>query len=301
MPELPEVETIRRGLEKRIVGKTITDLSFDWPKGFLGKKEDVVSREVERVERRAKVLRIKLGGDYNLLFHLKMTGQLIYRAAQLRQGFAGPRNQNFSGGHPSHDWHDKLPNSTTRIVFTFNDNSKLFFNDLRKFGWCKVLKDEEIVKIFGDDYGLEPFDSKSGQVSAEFTPEYLMLKAKSIPNRTIKQFLMDQTIIAGVGNIYADEALFDVKIMPTRKVKDISLSDWKKLIQSVIKILELGIAHGGTTDSDYVNVDGKNGGMQDYLKVYHKAGQKCSSNCGGTIERMTVGGRGTHYCGKCQK
>lgn len=293
MPELPEVETIKRGLNKRIVGKNITDLSFDWPKSFLGKKEDVVGREVKGVERRAKVIRINLSGDYNLLFHLKMTGQLIYRAAQLRQGFAGPQNQDFSGGHPDHNWHAKLPNSATRIIFTFNDGSKLFFNDLRKFGWCKVLNNDQIEKIFCDEYGVEPFDSK-------FTVDYLLLRAKKNPNRTIKQFLMDQTIVAGIGNIYADEALFSSGVLPTRKIKEISLSEWKSIRENVLKILELGIKHGGTTDSDYVNAEGEKGGMQNYLKVYRKAGESCPKECGGKIDRMVVGGRGTHFCENCQ-
>lgn len=294
MPELPEVETIRRGLEKRIVDRTITDIEIRYPKTFQGNGGKVANNRVKSTERRAKVLAIRMNNSYNLLFHLKMTGQLIWRAAQLRSSSsAEPRNQDFSGGHPDHNWHADLPNSTTAVVFTFDDDSKLFFNDLRKFGWCKVLSDEDLSKIFDTEYGLEPFDQN-------FTAEYLINKAKRIPNRKIKQFLTDQTIIAGIGNIYADELLFDARISPVRKVSEISEREWGKMVKSTIKILNLAIDQGGTTDSDYVNADGGKGGMQNYLKVYRKAGLDCPAKCGGKIERIVVGGRGTHFCPRCQ-
>jgi len=291
MPELPEVETIRRGLENKIVGKKITDIDILWHKSFLGDKEKILGLEVLGVSRRAKLVRIELPNNLNLVFHLKMTGQIIHETLK-------PKTQNlvtdFAGGHPDHEWHHKQPGKYTRIIFTFDDDSKLFFNDLRKFGWCKVLTNDEVEAIYKKDYGLEPIDKN-------FTVEYLLEKGKHIPNRNIKQFLMDQTICAGMGNIYTDEALFDASISPLRKIKDIKLSEWKIVITSMQKVLNLGIKYGGTTDSDYVNVDGKKGGMQDYLKVYHKAGEVCPNSCGGKIERISVGGRGTHYCPICQK
>lgn len=282
MPELPEVETIKKGLTEKIVGKTITDLNFDVAKSFQGKKEDIIGSRVTDIERRAKLIRVKLSNDLNLLFHLKLTGQLIYIENQKR----------FAGGHPSHDWHAKLPNSNTRMTLAFDDKSKLFFNDMRKFGWCKVLTDQEVDEIFGG-YGIEPFTEK-------FTTEYLMLKAKKIPNRKIKQFLTDQEIIAGIGNIYADEALFESKISPERRLKDISLSEYKKLTEAILLVLKKGIEYGGTTDSDYVKSDGTKGGMQDHLKVYHRTGKPCLG-CKGVVKRMTLGGRGTHFCPSCQK
>lgn len=284
MPELPEVETIRRGLSERIVGKTIKDISIDNPKSFIGKKEDVVGSSVKDVERRAKVICITLSNNLNLLFHLKLTGQLIVI----------DQNERFAGGHPSHDWHAELPNSNTRIIFELSDNIKLYFNDMRKFGWCKVLTDGEVAAIYKKDYGYEPLDK-------EFTVEYLLSKGKRIPNRNIKQFLMDQTIAAGMGNIYTDESLFEAKISPLRKVKDISMPEWKTLIESMRLVLNKGIKYGGTTDSDYVNIDGKKGGMQDHLNVYHKTGNPCAYGCGGKVIRISVGGRGTHYCPLCQK
>jgi len=296
MPELPEVETIKRGLAKRIVGKTIRDLEVRYPKTFQGDKMEVEGHKVEGLKRRAKVLAIKLDNNFNLLFHLKMTGQLIYKqeSGETNQELRAKGEDYFAGGHPDHEWHAKLPDKTTALVFHFNDDSVLFFNDMRKFGWCKVLTNDELEKLFKDEYGPEPFDQ-------EFNYEYLIRQAAKIPNRNAKQFLTDQSIIAGIGNIYVDEALFDARISPLRKVKDISLSEWKKIIESVKKVLEMGIEFGGTTDSDYVNAEGKKGGMQDHLKVYHKTGEPCSGDCGGVVERITVGGRGTHYCQNCQK
>ncbi len=290
MPELPEVETIKRGLSDKIVGQKITDIEILWHKSFIGKKEDVIGADVADIVRRAKVIQIKLSNNLNLLFHLKMTGQIIHEHKVKNDG----EIIDFAGGHPSHDWHAKLPNSNTRIIFTFDDGSKLFFNDMRKFGWCKVLTNEEINAIYKKDYGLEPLDEN-------FTVEYLLEKAKRIPNRNIKQFLMDQTIAAGMGNIYTDETLFDAKISPLRKIKDIKISEWKNLISSMQKVLTLGIKYGGTTDSDYVNIDGKKGGMQDYLKVYHRHNQFCPNSCGGKITQIRIGGRGTHWCPNCQK
>lgn len=283
MPELPEVETIKIGLSKKIIGKKIVDIDVRNKKSFQGDIRDVVGNKIISVERRAKLIRIKLDNDLNLLFHLKLTGQLIVIDKKSR----------FAGGHPSHDWHAKLPNTNTRIIFTFSDKSKLFFNDLRKFGWCKVLKSETIVRLFDNDYGFEPLDK-------DFTVEYLLSKAKRIPNRNIKQFLMDQKIAAGMGNIYTDEALFEARISPLRKVKDIKMAEWQKLIESMKIVLTSGIKYGGTTDSDYVNAEGKKGGMQEHLKVYHRTGKPCFG-CKGVVKRITIGGRGTHYCPTCQK
>ena len=314
MPELPEVETIRRGLEKRIVGKVIADIEVLVLKSLEGDKSKVVGYRVKSIGRRAKVIAIRLENGYNLLFHLKMTGQLIYRGSSVVSSLSTndqrPTFDQFAGGHPDHEWHAKLPNKTTAIIFTFNDKSRLFFNDMRKFGWCKVLTDDQLEKVFKEDYGPEPLDSSlsraksrdSGQANSgeEFTAEYLMRQAAKIPNRNAKQFLTDQKIIAGIGNIYVDEILFECRISPLRKVRDIKLSEWKNIIENTKKVLEKGIKYGGTTDSDYVNAEGKKGGMQDHLNVYHRTGQPCPAGCGGKVERITVGGRGTHYCPVCQ-
>lgn len=303
MPELPEVETIRRGLSEKIVGKKILDLTFDWPKSFQGDSADVVGKKVVSVQRRAKTIQVELNDDKNLLFHLKMTGQLIYRNV-LAIKSDEKSGDFFAGGHPDHDWHLPLPNKHTRIVFTFDDDSKLFFNDLRKFGWCKVLSGKELLAIHDEKYGLEPIrlvGTRSAQAFPGFNAEYLIKFAEKYPNRKIKQFLLDQTIIAGIGNIYADEALFAAKISPYRVASDVTKDEWAKLVKVIIEILDLAIKKGGTTDSDYVNVEGKKGGMQDYLKVYHKEGEPCANKCGNFVHRTTIAGRGTHYCPTCQR
>lgn len=312
MPELPEVETIKRGLEKRIVGKTISDVDIRSHKIFQGQSKDVIGKKVIGLKRRAKILCICLEEDINLLFHLKMTGQLIYRSVLLRQDSAGQqidREDRFAGGHPSNDWVAELPNEFTRILFTFDDSSKLFFNDMRMFGWCKVLTNKEVEDIFHEDYGPEPFDStptdrgftRDKPHSEKFTVEYLMRMAARYPNRKVKQFITDQKIIAGVGNIYADESLFDAKISPLRPVKDINMKEWEKLRKSVIKSLELGIKWGGASVDTYVNAEGKVGDAHLHTKVYRHTGAPCPDGCGGTVKKITLGGRGTHYCPNCQK
>lgn len=289
MPELPEVETIKRGLEKFVIAKTIKSVDFDWPKSFQGEKKDIIGTKITDVRRRAKMIVIKLknnSNNLNLLFHLKMTGQLIYRGKDEAHQFAG--------GHPDHEWHAKLPTKHTRIIFEFSDKTKLFFNDLRKFGWCKVLTDEELKNALKKFSEVEPFTDK-------FNVEYLKSFTKKIPNRKIKQLLMDQELITGIGNIYADEILFAAGVLPTRKIKDIKPNEWQIIHDKTLKILKKAIKHGGTTDSDYVNADGHKGGMQNHLKVYHRKGEACLNKCGGKVERIKIGGRGTHFCPKCQK
>jgi formamidopyrimidine-DNA glycosylase len=282
MPELPEVETIRRGLLSKIVSKKIASVEVENAKSFQGKAEDVTGRKILNIERRAKNIRLKLEGGVNILIHMKMTGQLIFI----------DHNKRFAGGHPSHDWHALLPNKHTRVTFAFDDGTMLFFNDLRKFGWCKVMTDEEIEKVFSL-FGPEPF-------SGAFTVDYLQKRAERIPARTIKQFIMDQEIIAGIGNIYADESLFCARLMPRTKVGFLNKTDWEKLRTCILEVLEKGIKYGGTTDSDYVDAEGKKGGMQNYLNVYHKTGESCPI-CGGEVEKIKLGGRGTYYCPRCQK
>jgi formamidopyrimidine-DNA glycosylase len=283
MPELPEVETIKIGLSNKIIGKKIVKIEVETQKSFQGNKKDVLGTAVINVQRRAKTLRIKLSNGLFLMFHLKMTGQLIFI----------DKNERMAGGHPSHDWHDSLPNKHTRITFTFDDGTNLFFNDLRKFGWCKVLTGEELNEIDAK-FGPEPF-------SEELNVDYLTNRAKSISTRTVKQFIMDQAIIAGVGNIYADESLFLASISPFSKANKLTKNDWQKLIVAIKEVLEMGIRYGGTTDSDYVNAEGKKGGMQDYLNVYHKTGEYSQNGCDCLIERTKIGGRGTFYCPCCQR
>jgi len=302
MPELPEVETIRLGLQKAIVGKKIVKFESKDTKVVQFKAEDIERSSIKSIDRRAKMLILSLSNDKSILIHLKMTGQLIWEACPGGTEFCLKKSR-VAGGHPSPDWVAKLPNVYTRAIFHFDDESVLFFNDLRRFGYLKLygsgdIKNEKELKKIGP----EPFDSRSGQASSDFTAEYLIKRASKIPNRKIKQFITDQEIIAGVGNIYVDEALFYAGILPTRPVKDIQLSEWKKIRKSIIEALELGLKYGGSSEDTYVDAFGNQGTMNKHCNVYRRTGQKCKRNsCEGTVKRITLGGRGTHFCSSCQK
>lgn len=282
MPELPEVETIANQLDANLAGKTIVGLDVRNAKSFVGHKSDVVGQKIVSIGRRAKVLIFELNNDKYLLFHLKMTGQLIYI----------DHSKRIAGGHADHDWHAELPNAHTRIIFDFGAEQKLYFNDLRKFGWARVFTKAEMDDYLAK-YGPEPLPA--------LNLKYLKTRAARMPRSAIKKFLMDQGVISGIGNIYADETLFAARIHPRRLVGSITDTEWENIAGEAQRILKLAIEKGGTTDSDYVNANGEKGGMQDFLQVYHKAGEPCPSNCGGTIERIVVGGRGTHFCPICQK
>lgn len=292
MPELPEVETIRKGLKKAIVGKKITGIDVRVPKLFHGREEDAVGKMVKDVDRRAKQIIVDLEGDKDLLIHLKMTGQLIYRKKlEMRDEKSGVKNQ-VAGGHPSKDWFDNLPNSTTHIIFDFSDGSKLYFNDLRKFGWIKVFDTKELKNKLTEELGVEPFDKT-------FTTEKLSEIIKSKPAWNIKKILTDQTLISGIGNIYSDEALYYAGISPERKAKDVTDAEIAKLKDSIIKVLEIGLKFGGSSENTYVQIDGSRGKAQEHFQVYSRGGKPCS--CGGEVKKIRLNGRGTHFCPECQK
>jgi formamidopyrimidine-DNA glycosylase len=282
MPELPEVETITRQLNNKLVGKEISEVDILFNKSFIGDYHKIINKKIIKVIRRAKNIQICFENEINLLFHLKMTGQLMYINKELR----------LAGGHPSHDWHDKLPNKHTRIVFFLNDNTTLYFNDMRKFGWAMALDSKEISEYY-KRYGIEPLDG--------IDINYLIDIAKKRPKMAIKKFLMDPKIITGIGNIYADESLFASKIHPLTPASRLNPDKWELLSDNIIKILEFAIMQGGTTDSDYIDSEGNAGGMQNYLKVYRKTDSPCPNKCGSNIQRIVVGGRGTHYCPTCQE
>jgi formamidopyrimidine-DNA glycosylase len=313
MPELPEVETIRLGLQKTIIGKKITRFESLDSKVVQFTPEDIKNSKIINIGRKAKMLHFDLDNKKSILIHLKMTGQLIWEKCGAESKHCLKKSR-VAGGHPSPDWIAILPTKHTRAIFSFNDGSKLFFNDLRRFGYMKLydtkliqnsnIKNQNLSKhsVLGPletipelaKLGPEPF-------SHDFNVEYLMEKASKIPNRKIKQFITDQEIISGVGNIYVDEALFYAGISPLRPVKEIKLKEWTKIIESIKKALELGLKYGGSSEDTYVDAFGNQGTMGEHTKVYRKTGQSCLNGCGGTIQRITLGGRSTHYCETCQK
>jgi formamidopyrimidine-DNA glycosylase len=287
MPELPEVETLKRGLIP-LVGKIIKSVKITWPKLVapllpeqFGRK--MRGRDILAVSRRAKMIILELSGGNFLVVHLKMTGQLVFEPQP---------GKLILGGHPQKGGIENLPNKFTRATIIFTDGAKLYFNDQRKFGWLKLLSAADKEKLLAN-IGVEPLGN-------QFTLKKLTDILARYPKRKIKQILLDQTLIAGIGNIYADESCFSAKIKPTRLAGSLTTKEIKDLHQGIKKILQLSISKKGTSFSHYVNADAQPGGFVPYLKVYGRKNQKCW-RCGGTIKQIKVNGRGTHYCENCQK
>ena len=287
MPELPEVETIKLGLAKLLPGLVVKDVWHDWPKSFPNAPADVarflIGASVERVKRRAKVLVIELSSGWSLVVHLKMTGQLVYVG-----------KQRFGAGHPTDDLIGNLPSKATRVVIDFKDGSKLFFNDQRKFGWMRLIPTIEIVEIdFFKKVGPEPLDD-------DFTPKVFINQLMRRQNSSIKPVLLDQTVIAGIGNIYADESLWAAKIHPLTPVAKIPKAKLVLLHNALREILDKSIKLGGSTDKNYVDAQGKKGSYLKFAQVFRRDGRPCP-RCGAEIVKIRVAGRGTHICPSCQK
>jgi formamidopyrimidine-DNA glycosylase len=288
MPELPEVETVRRGLDRLLTGKTFTAATHDNPKSFPNTPADVsnflVGSSVLRVRRRAKVLLIDLSSEYSLVIHLKMTGQLVFHSNSVH----------FGAGHPSDSLVKELPDKSTRVEFTFKDGSKLFFNDQRKFGWVRLMPTVEIPNIdFMKRVGPEPLE-------ADFTWQVMAERLRHRKNSNIKAVLLDQAVLAGVGNIYADESLWGAKIHPTTLVKQLEDVEIKTLHKSLIDVLRLSIEKGGSSNQTYVDAEGNKGSYMRFANVFRREGQPCN-RCGTIVEKSRVAGRGTHVCPYCQK
>lgn len=287
MPELPEVETVRRGLSRLLEGLVITHVSTDNPKSFPNADADVrkflIGAEVLEVTRRAKVLLVELSTKYSLIIHLKMTGQLVYRG-----------EERFGAGHPNDSLIGELPDKSTRVVFELSNGAKLFFNDQRKFGWVRLVPTAEIPMIdFFKKVGPEPLGD-------DFTWQIMRDRLQRRKNTSIKAALLDQSVIAGVGNIYADESLWGARIHPATLVRNVSENKIQALYKALRDVLQLSIDKGGSTDQHYVDAEGKRGKYLTFANVFRREGQPCP-RCGTTIEKSRVAGRGTHTCPYCQK
>lgn len=287
MPELPEVETVRAGLHGLLIGRQVAAETHDWPKGFPNSTADVAAfllgAQVTNVRRRAKVLLIDLSTNYSLVIHLKMTGQLVFRGHHVA----------FGAGHPNDSLVGELPDKTTRAILTFTDGSHLFFNDQRKFGWMRLLPTAEVAQLdFFKKLGPEPL--APGFTAHQFA-QRLQRRAKS----GIKAVLLDQSVVAGIGNIYADESLWGAKIHPETLVKDVPEAKIRQLYKALQAVLRLSIKKGGSTDKNYVNHEGKKGSYLTFANVFRREGQPCR-RCGTTITKLRVAGRGTHICPHCQ-
>ncbi|MDA3802735.1 MAG: bifunctional DNA-formamidopyrimidine glycosylase/DNA-(apurinic or apyrimidinic site) lyase [Patescibacteria group bacterium] len=296
MPELPEVETLRTGLEKLVVDKKIKDVKVLSSKiaapSAVFLEKTLKDKKFKKIERRGKLLIFYIKKNLYLLIHLKMTGQLIYVS----------KSESLLGGHSlvkkdeeinfSNSSGGELPNKYTRAIISFIDGSNLYFNDLRKFGYLKIVDENELNKLLLNNYGPEP-DSN------EFNYNYLKnnLSNKSV---SIKAYLLNQKNIAGLGNIYVDEALHLSGIRPDRIASNLKDVEIEKLVKEIKKIIKKAIKYNGTTFSDFRDVKGKKGNFSKFLKVYGRGGKSCYF-CSSEIKKIKLAGRGTHYCPSCQK
>lgn len=283
MPELPEVETIKQGLKPALLGQKLLSVDVRVPKLFVGFPEMIAGQKVTDINRRAKILIISFEKN-TVAVHLKMTGQLIYVPNNNRPAIGG--------GHPDKAYLAELPHKYSHVIFHF-EKGTLYFNDLRKFGWIKVLSSPDELEPLVSDLGPE-------YSWPEYTLDYLKAKLSRRGTITIKQALLDQSLVAGVGNIYADEALFLSKVHPHRKVKDLTSSDIAALYKNIPAVFETSLAHGGTSSQNYRKSDGSKGNYLEFANVYKREGQPCKI-CGTPIERVKFAGRSSHFCHVCQK
>ncbi len=300
MPELPEVHTTVKGLNRRLKNKTITDVwsSYNSPSHagksniknvhyFKNFRKAVSGAKFARAERRGKNVLIHLSNGHTVLIHMKMTGHLLYGKYELVSGTWLPREKG-----PLQDPY----NQYIRLVFSLSDKKQLVFSDLRKFGKVFVFPTKETALL--PDLALlgpEPLEKS-------FTYEQFRERLLRWPTRPIKQVLMDQSVVAGIGNIYSDEMLWTASIHPLSRAPAVPEKLLRSLFKEMKLVLERGIRFGGDSESDYRNIDGKPGEFQNKHHVYRHTGETCARrNCDGTITRMKVGGRSAHFCPKHQK
>ena len=305
MPELPEVETIRRGLRQFILQKRLKKTRILCDKSFLGPKELIEGQKIIAIRRFGKALVFDFENRISMMIHLRMTGQLIFRAKGEESGrdylemiAAGDfktslyDKKSFAGGHPTDSFFSELPNKQTRVIFTFDDGT-LYFNDQRKFGFCKVLETNEVMQ----DSFIKKLAKEPWEISVmEFEANLMRHK-----NAEIKPTILDQTVIAGLGNIYADEALFLAKIHPERLTGSLKHEEIALLLESAKKVMQESIDSGGSTMATYVKADGTRGDyLRKFAQVFRREGEPCN-RCGTEIIKIKVAGRGTHLCPHCQR
>jgi formamidopyrimidine-DNA glycosylase len=303
VPELPEVETVRRQLEPELVGRRIErlrvlDERLTRPESPRGVERAVRGRRVEAVERRGKYLLVRLDGGRTLAMHLRMTGNLLLRAAgggatadlMETERFGGPRLYE-SSTEPRH----------VRARFSLDDGNELLFTDVRRFGQAVVLDEgDQLEDYFAERLGVEP-------LSDELTPT-LLLELAEDRKAPLKSFLLTQSAVAGIGNIYADEALWRARLHPLSPAGSMKLEHATRLVEGIVAALEAGLTYGGASIDDYRDARGERGSMQDEFLVHTREGEPClrpaSEHGEGpepVIQRIVVGGRSTYYCPNCQE
>ena len=273
MPELPEVETIRAFLDERVRGKAITAVEIGLPRLIKNTTADrfaaaLTGQTLEGVERRGKYLFVRCRGPWSFLVHLRMTGSLLYEEKPGQ--YAG---------------------RAIHLIFTLSEGRRLY-RDSRTLGGRWRVPSEGATGGKGDD-NLGP-----DAISPDFTTERLYDLLKGC-HRPVKMLLLDQTKVAGLGNIYVDEALFRAGIRPMRHSDTVTQKEAARLHEAIVAVLQEGLEHGGTTIRNFISSNGKEGQNQENLRVYGREGTPCTV-CGTTIEYTKLNGRGTHYCPKCQ-
>lgn len=286
MPELPEVETVRRDLQRLLRGQRVKNVHVSKDKIVRGStrlfKRNLTGLLVQGVKRRGKLLIFLMNDDQFLLVHMKMTGQLIYQSERTLVG----------GGHGQpRVKRDELPNKYTHVVVVFGDGARLYFNDMRQFGYMRLVNTEQLEQIVAR-FGVEP-------LSQAFTPDKLRQLVRG-RKTALKNVLLDQQGVAGLGNIYVDESCFLAGVRPMRRANKVTDREVVKLHRAVIDVLKKSIAARGTTFNSFRDGLGGEGKFVKRLKVYGRAGQPCV-RCQTILKRVKVGGRGTVYCPVCQK
>ena len=282
MPELPEVETIRRQLEPALVGRRIDaarvlDERWSRPVPPRALEAEVKGRRIDAVGRRGKYLIVDLEGDRHLEMHLRMTGNLLLAG---EERFGAPRL-----------YESEPDDRFLRAAFDLDDGTELWFTDARRFGHGAVLAADELGPYLDARLGIEPLgDELTGETLAH------LAAGRSAP---LKSFLLDQRRVAGIGNIYADEALHRAELHPLSPAGSMRAVHCEALVEGIVEALEAGLAHGGSSIDDYLDARGERGSMQDEFLVHTREGQECN-RCGGTIKRIVVGGRSTYFCSDCQ-
>ncbi|MFV1916868.1 MAG: bifunctional DNA-formamidopyrimidine glycosylase/DNA-(apurinic or apyrimidinic site) lyase [Patescibacteria group bacterium] len=270
MPELPEVETIKRDLSRLIVGKKILDITTDSPKqvqpSLSVMKKAVIGKTISKFDRRAKLLYMTLTKGKILAFHLKMTGRLLVRKK----------------GAKRDDWQ--------HVTFSLSGDRELRFSDLRKFGWVRFFKGEKELKKILAKFGPDALDEIG-------LKEFQSILSRS--RRPVKLVIMDQEKIGGVGNIYASDALNLARIKPKKEARKLRNEESKKLYKAIKKVLRAGIKYRGASDQYYLDALGHKGKYQEHFLVYNREGKKCF-NCRRVVKKIKLGGRGTYYCPACQ-
>jgi len=293
MPELPEVQTIISDLNKKIKGETITDFWSDHKKAvknnFENFAEGIKGRKILEAKRIGKNILINLSGNKTIYIHLKMTGHLLIKNKKEKV-------------KSKKDFFEDRVNQYVHHIFYLGKNKRMEFSDLRKFGKIVLVDTDKVqnlkeIKSLGVDVMSEEFTLKKFQ---EILNRKSARGGLAYGEKKIRDILMDQNIVSGIGNIYASEILFEARVYPERKAGSLSGGEVKKIFEATKNILEKAIKLRGTSDSDYRDTSGAPGGFQKVLKVYRKAGEKCQS-CDTIIKRIKMGQRSAFVCPKCQK